>query len=180
MKEQLKKINDEIYYATESVVLLNRSTVEWLKERALSNPSKKARVCAHHSAEDKVHEMLIALQKGYYVRPHRHHDKSESYHIIEGCLDVILFDEAGNICQVVELGEQHSAKNFYYRLAEPLFHSLIIYSDMVVFHETTRGPFHQEDTEYAEWASAESSEQFEKEVLEQIKELKKLGKISER
>jgi len=37
-------------------------------------------------------------------------------------------------------------------MEEPVFHTLIIRSDVLVFHETTNGPFDRKDTVFAPWA----------------------------
>jgi hypothetical protein len=37
-------------------------------------------------------------------------------------------------------------------MAVPLFHTLLIRSDVLVFHETTDGPFDRRDTAFAPWS----------------------------
>jgi len=39
------------------------------------------------------------------------------------------------------MGELASGYPFYYRLADPVFHTLKIHSDFLVFYEATTGPF---------------------------------------
>lgn len=51
--------------------------------------------------------MLIVMAKGSYIRPHKHKNKSESFHIIEGLLDVIVFDLA------VEIGSNDGSLKIY-------------------------------------------------------------------
>ena len=63
------------------------------------------------------------------------------------------------------MGELRSGKTFYYRLSEPIFHTLIIRSEILVFHEITQGPFLREQTEFAEWAP----EVYDPEWMEQLK-----------
>ena len=50
------------------------------------------------------------------------------------------------------MGAYASGRPFYYRIAAPLFHTLLIRSDVLVFHETTSGPFSRADTVFAPWA----------------------------
>ena len=100
--------------------------------------------------------MLIVHGKSTYVHPHKHPGKSESTHIIEGLVDIILFDDDGRIDRVIEMGDYASGKIFYYRIATPIFHTLIIRSDILVFHETTNGPFNKESTIFAPWAPEEA------------------------
>ena len=70
--------------------------------KALGNTRERVRLCTHQSVEDAVHEMLIVHIKGTYIRPHKHPNKSESFHIIEGNLDVVVFDDAGDLLEVID------------------------------------------------------------------------------
>ena len=44
----------------------------------------------------------------------------------------------------------------YVRLAPGTLHTLCLRTEFFVFHETTRGPFDREETEFASWAPAET------------------------
>jgi hypothetical protein len=57
--------------------------------------------------------------------------------------------------EVVPIGEPHSGRTFYYRLAAPWYHTLLVSSEFLVFHEVTNGPFRREETVLAPWAPAE-------------------------
>ena len=81
----------------EEIIDISREKIQELKESCLETNSKSTRICLHNSVEDNLHEMLIVLPRHLYVRPHRHIGKSESFHIIEGELDVFIFDNDGNV-----------------------------------------------------------------------------------
>jgi len=152
-KMELKKINDEVYYVTESITKIDRQAINFLKEKAKSNSRQRVRICTHLSMENKLHEMLIVHIKGNaYVRPHKHIEKSESFHIIEGSLNVIVFNNSGEIKEVIQMGEPKKDRHFYYRLGEDSFHTVVPTSAVVVFHETTNGPFEPKDTIFADWS----------------------------
>jgi cupin fold WbuC family metalloprotein len=89
------------------------------------------------------------------VRPHKHLGKPESFHVIEGIVDVIIFDECGDIREVIQMGNYGSDRVFYYRISTPIYHTLLIRSDILVFHETTTGPFNRVDTVFAPWSPEE-------------------------
>ena len=90
-----------------------------------------------------------------YVRPHKHIGKSESFHVIEGLLLVVVFDDEGSKIEDIPMGDMHSGELFYYRLPANLYHTVIPQQDFVVFHEVTNGPFDRSDTVFAPWAPAE-------------------------
>lgn len=153
---RMKRANDEVFYADEPIVRVGCREIEFLKERADLNERKRARLCAHTGTDDKLHEMVIVLKKEAYIRPHKHLNKTESFHIIEGLVDVVIFDEDGRIVDVVEMGDYSTARNLYYRLSDPYYHTVLIRSDFLVFHETTDGPFDRSKSIFAAWAPEET------------------------
>ena len=150
------KINEEVLYATDNVVRIESSDIEELKQKARQNPRRRIRICVHKDLDDSIHEMLIVHEKSCYVHPHKHIGKTESFHIIEGTVDIILFDEGGQINEIIPMGDYASGRKFFYRLPPSRYHTLIIQSDVLVFHEITNGPFKLEDTVWASWAPLET------------------------
>lgn len=146
------KFNEEVLYAADPVVRIDREDIAELIQRADRNPRARIRICSHRSVEDRMHEMFIVHARDTYVPPHKHLAKSESFHVIEGLVDVVLFDEAGKLKDVISMGDYGSGRKFYYRLSDPCYHTLLIESDHLVFHETTNGPFDRADTVFAPWA----------------------------
>jgi len=144
--------NPEVLYSEAALTTVNQSDIEHFKQLSSLNPRKRIRLCAHPKPDDGLHEMLIVHERGAYVRPHKHPGKTESTHIIEGLVDVVIFDSIGQITSVVSMGDYASGRTFYYRMATPVFHTLIIRSDVLVFHETINGPFDRRNTIFAPWA----------------------------
>jgi cupin fold WbuC family metalloprotein len=150
-----RAVNDEVFIATGGIVQVRAEDVALVKAKGTTNARKRARLCAHPGPDDRLHEMLIVLDRGTYIRPHRHGSKAESFHIIEGELDVAIFHDDGAVREVVRMGPYGSGKAFYYRIMEPCYHSVLIHTPFALFHETTNGPFHRGDTEFAPWSPAE-------------------------
>ncbi len=171
---QIKKFNEEVWYTKEEITNISRQDIASLKKMAMVNPRKRIRLCSHRSVEDTVHEMLIIHTKETYVRAHKHLHKSESFHLIEGSVDVLLFDDNGQLRQVVEMGDYSSGKQFYFRMDGPVYHTLIINSDFIVFHETTQGPFVRTDTVFAPWAPEEKDVSTVKIFMDQLKKSKEI------
>jgi len=154
---QTQPLDPAVLVAPGPVVSLCRPDLESLKTRAGETASHRARICTHQDMDDRLHEMLIVLGRGTYIRPHRHPAKTESFHIVEGEADLVLFDGNGRITNVLHMGEYHTGRVFYYRLCAPYFHTVIVRSDFVVLHETTNGPFQRSDTLFAPWAPEETN-----------------------
>lgn len=171
----LKKINDEVFYSEGDIVKISNSDIASLIKKATNNERKRARICTHQSTDDTVHEMLIVHTKGNYIRPHKHNKKSESWHIIKGSADVVLFDETGNVNEIISVGDNSSSNKFYYRTNSPIYHSMLIRSQHFVFHEVTSGPYNKNDTIFAPWSPDENDllkvDEFMKEFTNNINDL---------
>jgi cupin fold WbuC family metalloprotein len=153
---KLRKLSEEVFVADEPVVRLGAEEIALVKRQAQASPRRRARICAHPGPEDRLHEMLIAISRDSYIHPHRHFEKAESFHIVEGIVDVVILDASGEIEDVIELGEPGSGRALYYRLSTPRFHTLLIRTPLLVVHEVTSGPFERSQSENAAFAPSEA------------------------
>ena len=168
---RVTEINEEVLVTLDSIAKVTREDIQWLKAKAAGNARERVRLCAHRSIEDAVHEMLIVHTKETYIRPHKHPNKSESFHIIEGSLDIVVFDDGGEVSDVIKMGEYSSGSQFYWRLSESNFHTVIPRSDFVVFHETTSGPFERATSNLpASWSPAEDNLPAQARYMSQLQE----------
>lgn len=152
---QARELSAEVLVADGSLVELTTADVEELKAKAVANPRRRIRICAHPDTDNALHEMVIVQMHGAYIPPHRHPGKSESSHVLEGEADLVLFDDAGEVTDVIPLGPYRSGRRFFCRVDQPTYHSLLIRSEFFVYHEVTNGPFRREETDLAPWAPDE-------------------------
>lgn len=145
----------EVFVAQGPIATIGPADIEVLRKAVKQTPKRRVRINAHSGHDDALHEMIIAIEPGSYIRPHRHPGKSEAFHIIEGDVDIVIFREDGAIDEIVSLGEKGGERPFYYRMSEPRFHTLVIRSDVLIVHEITNGPFSPDGTVYAAFAPAE-------------------------
>ena len=152
-----KKINEEVIIDIASLVQIDKTCLLDLAISAKKNERKRIRLCAHGDIDSRLHEMFIIHEKDTYVRPHKHLNNSESFHIISGEADIIIFHDDGSIQKVISMGDYQSGKIFYYRLKAPDFHTMLIRSEKLIFHETTGGPFIRSNTIFADWSPEEKN-----------------------
>lgn len=164
----LRKINNEVFIAEDAIVRLGGEEIDFLKQQARISPRKRARICAHKSNDDALHEMVIAISADSYIHPHRHVGKAESFHIIDGEVDVAVFDDDGKLSDVIQLGPPGSGRSFYYRLSHSAFHTLLIRSDFLVVHEVTNGPFDRDQTVLASFAPNEGQSDETRDYIKQV------------
>ena len=171
----MRQVNDSIFYADEQVIKVNRQDVEFLKEKALVSKTVRSRLCMHKDVDALLHEMFIVHFRDTYVRPHKHLTKSESIHMILGVADLIIFDNEGEIREIVSLGDYNSGKCFYYRMDEDFYSTILIDSDTCIFHETTKGPFdRQKNTIPATWSPAAEEKELVKKYMNDLRERKEV------
>lgn len=151
----LHKVNDEVFVSQDPIVRIGPRELAFLKAQALTNARHRVRICAHKTNDDPLHEMVIAISALSYIHPHKHSGKSESFHIIEGAVDVVVFDDDGTLTDLIELGDSTTGRAFFYRLAQSKFHALLLKTAFLVVHEVTNGPFVRENTLLAPWAPTE-------------------------
>ena len=165
---QLTKINQEVIFVNDRIIKVDRQDVAHLKADVLNNERHRIRLCMHESINHDLHEMFLVLTNKAYIRPHKHLNKIESFHVIEGEVEIVIFDDTGKISEVISLGDYKSECKFYYRISNSEYHTLMIKSDLLVIHETTDGPFRKSDTIYAPWAPAEDDLEAGQEYLTRL------------
>ena len=132
--------------------LVDHAQIEKAKAAARRNSTGRARINAHPSLDSETQEMFIAFVRGSYVRPHRHSRKRESFHVVQGLLDAVSFDDEGRVTKQVRLGTFDSGHPFYFRSEVNDWHCFIVRSKIAVVHETTQGPFEPGESEFPTWA----------------------------
>jgi len=150
--DDLCEVADGVYYSRYPLPLVDGDVIAFLKQAAIKSPLRRARFCAHLSPDAEQHDMLIVSHRDTYVTPHRHLSKSETFVILEGFAEVVLFDEHGEVEKTIKMGPPTSGRPFFYRMPPRQFHSILIESELLVFLENTKGPFDLNDREHAAWA----------------------------
>lgn len=162
------KINSEVFHSKDNFFSLSKEDIKKLISLADNTSRKRVRYCSHSSEHDLLHEMVIVHPRDAYVRPHKHINKIESMLVIDGELDYIMFDDNGNVENIVSMGDYESKKPFYQTIRQEKFHSLIIKSKWLVFLEITNGPFDKKDTIFAEWSPLESENEKIKQFMNKV------------
>jgi cupin fold WbuC family metalloprotein len=153
----LIKKSPDVYFAPGPIASIGHAEIDFLRTELPGNMRGRVRINLHPDHSDFLHEMFIAIRADSYIRPHKHPHKSEAFHIIYGDVDVVVFDDAGSIQQIVPMSAGSNSKPFYYRMSKPLFHTLLIKSEILVVHEITNGPFSVDGTTFASFSPTEDA-----------------------
>lgn len=130
-----------------------------LRKKADSSKRKRTNYNFHEQFEDHIQRMLLAMNRGTYIQPHRHKnpDKREAFLILTGRIAVIEFDDIGNIINHIIL--DHKLKNYGTEIPVGTWHSLIALEDGSVAYEVKDGPYFPiDDKNFAPWAPKEGAD----------------------
>lgn len=129
-----------------------------LSRDAAQAPRRRANLNLHGDLADPVQRLLIAIEPGSYVRPHRHTEpaKWECFIILAGSAALLLFDGAGRVVGREELAA--GGPNRVVELPPGPWHSLVALEPGTVVFECKPGPYSPlADKDFAPWAPAEGS-----------------------
>lgn len=142
----------------EEILTIDSKILDDLKQKAAHSEMRRIRLCLHDSPDALVHEMINVFYKDSYIRPHRHPaGKPETYHMLEGEMLTLIFNDTGEVLRKIHLSEKGKEHPFLIRTTAGIWHMPIPLSSQVVFKETFTGPFVKEtDVEYASWSPAEN------------------------
>lgn len=112
----------------------------------------------HDRLEDPCQRMLIAIEPGSYVRPHRHllDPKPECLIGLRGRMALITFDDAGEIQYLQPFGL--TEKLLGVDIPAGIWHTVVCLQSGSVFFETKPGPYRRNaPDDLAPWAPEEGS-----------------------
>lgn len=80
-------------------------TFDELSEVAKASDRLRTNLNIHESPDAAVQRLFLAFEPGTYIRPHRHSQahKWELFILLQGELDVLLFDDSGEIIERIPL-----------------------------------------------------------------------------
>ncbi len=129
---------------------VNRDLISELIDISESEGKVNVRVSLHDGPDAPFHDMIILERPGPFYPPHKHLQKGETWHVMDGRMGVFVFDDDGGIVDtsVVAAGE-------IYRLSLDTNHAVLPLGDYVVYHESKPGPFlGNADSLYPTWGPA--------------------------
>jgi cupin fold WbuC family metalloprotein len=142
------------------VKLISGALIDTVAALATASPRLRMNYNFHSHAADNPHRFLNVLLQGTYIRPHRHlvPPKFESFLVLEGVADVILFDEQGAVTARHRLGEESSEGHLWgIDISPGVWHTILARTKRVVCFEVKPGPWVEaNDKEFAVWAPAEN------------------------
>lgn len=111
----------------------------------------RARICLHADHADPVQEMVIALRQDKPIAAHRQAGRRrKSYHLLEGKLWVVFFDDSGKRIRESILGTTEGCAPVL-TFPPGTWHACAALSPVAIYLETISGPFDATATSWQSW-----------------------------
>lgn len=102
---------------------------EWMMLQASNNPRKRWNYNLHHSLQEPVQRLLYALIPGTVFMIHKHINTDETYALLRGSVDLVLYSDSGKEHHRVSM----SANNICGAIApQGQFHSLEVREPSII------------------------------------------------
>ena len=138
--------------------LIVPTDLDALSRAALANPRRRQHLNLHADYTDHCQRLFNAVEPDSYIRPHRHTDppKPECFVAVRGRLQLLLFDDAGNVTERIDLAP--AGPVVATDLAAGVWHTILALEAGSIFFEAKPGPYVAlSDKDFAPWAPAEGS-----------------------
>lgn len=149
--------------------LITNKLLQSLVADAQQSTRRRMNYNFHINLSDLCQRLLIGIEPGSYIRPHRHRDKDETMLVVSGKIGIVFFNPDGSIQNKAILAQ--GTENIGANISANTFHSFVSLEPGTVFFESKEGPYQTLlPEEWGQWAPAESDGQA-KEYYEQLARL---------
>jgi cupin fold WbuC family metalloprotein len=144
-------------YATAGSSFVDSGDVAELK-RISAIDGQSSRYNLHASPASSLHSMVILQPFGAYRKPKKHLGKPKIYHIVDGEMVVVIFEEDGSVRAAHHLA---SDKVLVIHVEADCYHTNMALTPQAVYHEVTVGPFERAsaDRVFASFAPDDSEQE---------------------
>lgn len=116
---------------------VDSNKISLLKEKAFNSANGRYRYCLHNGISDDIQNMIIAITAGSELLPQRRVGSSKCFSIIEGEITIIVFNEAGEVIELINLVANDTQtiwiSDKYYTLTYPRS-SIAVYQEVITGH----------------------------------------------
>ena len=111
-----------------NVKILNKKIIN-----KLINSKENRRICLHKKTQDSHQEMFIFQKKNNFFPPKKNTKSDQTFFIIEGTLQILVFNSKGKITEKIVLSKKD---NLYVRVKKNVYHCDIPLSKYTIHLET--------------------------------------------
>ena len=116
---------------------INNRLIKDLINYSKKNDNINCRICLHSSKKDKIHSMIVLINKNNHSRVHKHIGSDEIYNYISGSFYVLIYKLNKIIKKILISNKEH----FIYKVKKGTMHNILPLGNIVVFHEIKMNPY---------------------------------------
>ncbi len=117
--------------------LFNIKNTKDLIKFSKSNNNTNCRICLHKTKKEKIHNMVVLLNKENKAYPHQHANSDEIYQIINGSLKIFLYKKKIKLKKIFLF----SKKNIIFKINKKNIHKIEPVTKIAIFHEIKLGKY---------------------------------------
>jgi len=139
--------------------IISARALEDLTNQARNAPRLRANLNVHKTLDAAVQRLFIATEPGTYIRPHRHPqpDKWEFFMVLEGRIDLLIFDPEGKVLQRVPMT---SSSIRAVEVEANIWHTYVCMQSGTTALEIKQGAYiPPTEHDFAHWAPEENTEE---------------------
>jgi cupin fold WbuC family metalloprotein len=124
--------------------IIDNELLDKLTEQAANNERLRKNYNLHSSLNDHVQRLLNAMEPGTLLPIHRHLHTDETYVVLKGSLNVLVYNEKKKLTQTILLDPKKGKYGVSIPAAQ--WHSVEILEKGTVIFEVKQGPYEPLDT----------------------------------
>lgn len=120
-------------------MLLNTELLDKITAEAKASPRLRMNFNLHDSLEAKAQRLFNALEPGTVLPVHRHTATAETYIVVRGRIDVLIYNDKHELVERQHLDPK--AGNFGFQIPKNTWHTLDVLESGTVIFEVKDGPY---------------------------------------
>lgn len=133
-------------------MIINNKLLDCVSKKAKESPRLRMNYNLHNSLEDKVQQLLNALEPGTVIPIHKHSHTSETYLLLRGKIKVFFHNPQGDVVEsflLNTIGTEANREESNYGVNIPAgqWHSLEVLESGTIILEIKEGPYKPLDAE---------------------------------
>jgi len=150
-----------------NLIKVSGGDLEKLAERAIGSPRRRTAMPLHEEAYVGPQALFNAMMPDSYLCPHLH-NKSEIWMPIRNRMDVILFDDYGDIVDVLNLSQDDEN---YVEIPVTTYHTVVAHPPISIFFNLSQAPYDPKKAKiFPSWAPREEENEKAQKYLRGLKE----------
>jgi cupin fold WbuC family metalloprotein len=120
-------------------MLINKKLFDELSSQAADNERLRVNFNLHTSLDDHVQRLFNALEPGTVLPVHRHKNTAETYIVLRGRLEVLMYNENGNLTETVDIYPDKG--NYGMHIEAGQWHTINVLEKGTIIFEVKQGPY---------------------------------------